>query len=135
MRDENAIPRDPIGVNPTVPVLGLHVAVQDPLLVHVVQATGCGHHRGHRSLERQACGSPIGEGAPGQQLHDEEALLLGLAIIEHPNHVRMVERREDPCFPTEARHVLGIRRPRPRELLDRRVAVRALRLERARTEG
>ena len=90
-------PRDPevrdLERPPTVEheVLGLHVAVQHAALVHVVQ-TRCGRHDGRDRLdEGHAGGAPIGERAPGQQLHHEQPVVAVLPVVEDTDDVRMVE--------------------------------------------
>ena len=84
-------------------VLGLHVAMQDALLVHVVQTGRRGQRRRDRGLDRHARGAPVGERAAGEQLHHEQPKSLVLAVVVDRDDVGMVELGEDPCLAPEAR--------------------------------
>ena len=100
-------------------VLGLHVAVKNPLLVYVVQPRGGRHRRRNRRLERHARGEAVRKGAARQELHHQQAELAHLAIVVDRHDVRVVHLREDPRLSAKPGAVLGGSRRRAGELFDR----------------
>ena len=88
-------------------VLGLHVAVQDAVLVHVLEPGSrreCGRDR---SLDAHTGEAAVGEGSAREILHDEQSKLAILAVVVHGDDVRMAEPRQDARLSPEPRRVLG----------------------------
>jgi hypothetical protein len=83
----------------------LHVAVEDPLLVRVVEAAADLGDDPELLLTGQAVGGDhrVGEVAAFEKLHGDEEGVFGLAQLVDRDDVRMLELGRGPGLPLEAR--------------------------------
>ena len=78
-------------------VVGLDVAVEDPLAVGVVQRAAGGGDDAARGLGGDALAvEALPHRAPGQQLHDEQAEAGVLHVVVDGDDVRMIQVRQHP---------------------------------------
>jgi hypothetical protein len=93
-------------------ILGLDVAMHDPVLVRVLQRLTDGGHDGQSLLRRKAAGlHRLPEIHAIHKLHQEKVKAARLPEIVNRDDARMIERRECLSLTREPLRELGVRHP------------------------